>query len=234
MSHQHVLSAPQASAKPLRRDAQRNRDAIVAAARKAFAEQGLDASLEGVAREAGVAIGTVYRHFPRRLDLVEELFTAKFTDLFAAAEEAAAMDDAWEGFCYYLEKLCELQACDRAFNDLVSARLPVHALGRGMFERTKERVAQIFRNAQEQGVLRDDVTPDDIAFVIWSQVGIIQATRAVAPNAWRRHLHLLLDAFRAECAHELPEPPLTPQQFAQTLTTLECPEEECRECRDEA
>ncbi|MEU0822338.1 TetR/AcrR family transcriptional regulator [Streptomyces mirabilis] len=234
MSHQHVLSAPQAPAKPLRRDAQRNRDAIVAAARKAFAEQGLDASLEGVAREAGVAIGTVYRHFPRRLDLVEELFTAKFTDLLAAAEEAAAMDDAWKGFCSYLEKLCELQACDRAFNDLVSARLPVHALGRGMFERTKERVAQIFRNAQEQGVLRDDVTPEDIAFVIWSQVGIIQATRTVAPNAWRRHLHLLLDAFRAECAHELPEPALTPQQFAQTLTTLECPEEECRECREEA
>ncbi|MER5923862.1 TetR/AcrR family transcriptional regulator [Streptomyces mirabilis] len=234
MSHQHVLSAPQAPAKPLRRDAQRNRDAIVAAARKAFAEQGLDASLEGVAREAGVAIGTVYRHFPRRLDLVEELFTAKFTDLLAAAEEAAAMDDAWEGFCSYLEKLCELQACDRAFNDLVSARLPVHALGRGMFERTKERVAQIFRNAQEQGVLRDDVTPEDIAFVIWSQVGIIQATRTVAPNAWRRHLHLLLDAFRAECAHDLPEPALTPQQFAQTLTTLECPEEECRECREEA
>jgi AcrR family transcriptional regulator len=234
MSHQHVLSAPEASAKPLRRDAQRNRDAIVAAARKAFAEQGLDASLEGIAREAGVAIGTVYRHFPRRLDLVEELFTAKFTDLLAAAEEAAAMDDAWEGFCSYLEKLCELQACDRAFNDLVSARLPVHALGRGMFERTTERLAQIFRNAQEQGVLRDDVTPEDITFVIWSQVGIIQATRAVAPNAWRRHLHLLLDAFRAECAHELPEPPLTPQQVEQTLTTLECPEEECRGCGEEA
>jgi hypothetical protein len=96
------------------------------------------------------------------------------------------MDDAWEGFCHYLEKFCELQACDHAFNDLVSARLPVHALGRGMFERSKERLAQIFRNAQEQGVLRGDVTPEDIVFVIWSQVGIIRATRAVAPNAWRR------------------------------------------------
>jgi AcrR family transcriptional regulator len=234
MSEQEVLSAPRAPAKPLRRDAQRNRDAIVAAARKAFAEQGLDASLEGVAREAGVAIGTLYRHFPRRLDLVEELFTAKFTDLLAAAEEAAAMDDAWEGFCHYLEKLCELQACDHAFNDLVSARLPVHALGRGLFERAGERAAQIFRNAQEQGVLREDVTPEDLAFVIWSQAGIIQATRAVAPNAWRRHLHLMLDAFRARCAHELPEPPLTPQQVDQTLTTVECPEEECHECHEEA
>jgi AcrR family transcriptional regulator len=233
MSHRHVLSAPQAPAKPLRRDAQRNRDAIVAAARKAFAEQGVGASLEGVAREAGIAIGTVYRHFPTRLDLVEELFTAKFTDLLGAAEEAAAMDDAWEGFCHYLEKFCELQAGDRAFNDLASARLPVHALGREMFERSKELAAQIFRNAQEQGVLRDDVTPEDIVFVIWSQAGIIQATRTVAPTAWRRHLHLMLDAFRAQCAHELPEPPLTPQQVDQTLTTLECPEEECRECREE-
>ncbi|MER5796464.1 helix-turn-helix domain-containing protein [Streptomyces sp. NPDC001980] len=234
MSHQHVLPAPQAPAKPLRRDAQRNRDAIVAAARKAFAEQGLDASLEGVAREAGVAIGTLYRHFPRRLDLVEELFTAKFTDLLAAAEEAAAMDDVWEGFCHYLERLCELQACDRAFNDLVSARLPLHAIGRGMFERAEARAAQIFRDAQEQGVLRDDVTPEDLAFVIWSQAGIIQATRAVAPDAWRRHLHLLLDAFRAQCAHELPGPPLTRQQVDQTLTTLECPEKECHECHEGA
>ncbi|OIK06396.1 TetR/AcrR family transcriptional regulator [Streptomyces monashensis] len=234
MNRQPVPPAPPVPAKPLRRDAQRNRDAIVAAARKAFAEQGLEASLEGVAREAGVAIGTLYRHFPRRLDLIEELFTAKFADLLAAAEEAAAMDDAWEGFCHYLEKLCELQACDCAFNDLVSARLPVHAFGRGMYERTKERAAQIFHDAQEQGALRADVTPADLAFVIWSQAGIIEATRAVAPDAWRRHLHLLLDAFRAERAHELPEPPLTPQQFDQTLTTVECPEEECGECYEEA
>ncbi|AVH61334.1 TetR/AcrR family transcriptional regulator [Streptomyces dengpaensis] len=205
----------------------------MAAARKAFAEQGLDASLEGVAREAGVAIGTVYRHFPSRLDLVEELFTAKFTELLGAVEEAAAMDDAWEGFCRYLEKLCELQAGDRAFNDLVSGRSPLPTLGREMFERAKELVVQIFRNAQEQGVLRADVIPEDIAFVVWSQAGIIQGTRAIAPTAWRRYLHLMLDAFRAEGAHELPEPPLAPQQFPRPFTTFERPEEECRECREE-
>ncbi|MGW4785912.1 TetR/AcrR family transcriptional regulator [Streptomyces sp. NPDC004230] len=234
MSQRTVLSASQASAKPLRRDAQRNRDAIVCAARKAFAEQGLGASLEGIAREAGVAIGTLYRHFPSRLDLIEELFTAKFTDLLVAAEDAAGMDDAWRGFCHYLEKLCELQACDRAFNDLISARLPTHAISRNMDARAKELGAQIFRNAQEQGVLRDDVTPEDLAFVIWSQAGIIQATRTVAPKAWRRHLHLMLDAFRADCSHEqLPEPPLTARQVEQMLTTVECHEEECGECHEE-
>ncbi|MFD0516080.1 TetR/AcrR family transcriptional regulator [Streptomyces aureus] len=182
MSHHHAPPARETPAKPLRRDAQRNRDAIVAAARTAFSEQGLGASLEGVAREAGVAIGTLYRHFPTRLDLVETLFNAKYAELLTAAEEAAAMDDAWEGFCRYLEKLCQLQACDRAFNDLVSARLPLHVAGREMYERTKELCVQIMRNAQEQGVLRGDVTAQDIAFVIWSQAGIIQATRTIAPK----------------------------------------------------
>jgi AcrR family transcriptional regulator len=233
MSSQHILSTTGSSARPLRKDARRNRDAIVAAARKAFAEQGLSASLEGVAREAGVAIGTVYRHFPNRLDLVEEIFTAKFTDLLGAAEKAAAMDDAWDGFCHYLERLCELQADDRAFNDLVSARLPLHLLGRGMTERARELSAEIFLRAQKQGALRDDVTPQDLFFVIWSQAGIIRATRNVAPTAWRRHLHLMLDAFRAGCAHELPVPSLTLRQIDETLTPLECAEEECRTCREE-
>ncbi|MFE9613885.1 TetR/AcrR family transcriptional regulator [Streptomyces sp. NPDC006012] len=230
MSPQPTRTAPRAAARPLRRDAQRNRDAILTAARKSFAEQGLGASLEGIAREAGVAIGTLYRHFPSRLDLVEELFTAKFTELLDAAESAATMDDAWAGFCHYLERLCELQACDRAFHDLVSSRLPLHALGRGMFERSKELGDEIFARAQEQGSLRSDVTPQDIAFVIWSQAGIIQATHTVAPTAWRRHLHLMLDGFRAGCAHELPEPPLTRRQVESSLVALECPEEECHDC----
>ncbi|MFJ8009558.1 TetR/AcrR family transcriptional regulator [Streptomyces fagopyri] len=146
------------------------------------AVHGHGASLEGIAREAGVAIGTLYRHFPSRLDLVGTLFDAKYTELLAAAEEAAALDDAWEGFCRYLEKLCEVQACDRAFNGLVSARLPLHVAGRDMYERAKDLCIQIMRNAQEQGVLRADVTPQDIAFVIWSQAGIIQATRTIAPE----------------------------------------------------
>ncbi|MFD0502413.1 TetR/AcrR family transcriptional regulator [Streptomyces chiangmaiensis] len=201
MSPRPFPPAPKAAVKPLRRDAQRNRDAIVAAAREAFAREGLDASLEGVARQAGVAIGTVYRHFPTRLALVEELFTAKFAELVAAVEEAVAMDDAWQGFCHYLERLCELQACDRALHELLSARLPAHVIGGELVGRARKLGAQVFRAAQEQGFVRADATPEDAAFVIWSQVGIIQATRSVAPQAWRRHLHFMLDGFRAGCAH---------------------------------
>ncbi|MFD5574822.1 TetR/AcrR family transcriptional regulator [Streptomyces cadmiisoli] len=216
------LAAQGAPTKPRRRDALRNREAIVAAAREAFAEEGLEASLEGVARRAGVAIGTVYRHFPTRLDLVEEVFAEKFARLVDVAEQAAAMTDAWEGFCFFLEQYGELQQCDLAFNALTAARLPAHTGIAQFNERIKEIFTAILKNAQQQGVVRGDITGEDIAFVAWSLVGIIQATRAVAPRAWRRHLYLMLDAFRADCARELPEPPLSPQQVEQTIPALEC------------
>lgn len=67
------------------------------------------------------------------------------------------------------------------------------------------------------------------AFVIWSQAGIIRATRAAAPHAWRRHLHLMLDAFRAERAHHLPEPPLIRTRFERTLIAVDCHQVECGE-----
>ncbi|MEW1774133.1 hypothetical protein [Streptomyces sp. NPDC086777] len=121
-----------------------------------------------------------------------------------------------------MENLCRLQACDRAFNDLVSARLPLHADGREMHDRAEELRSRIMRNAQEQGVLRGDVTAQDIAFVIWSQAGIIQATRTIAPRAWRRHLHLMLDAFRTEGAHELPEPGNRPTGRPTPPSTASC------------
>ncbi|GGU47088.1 TetR family transcriptional regulator [Streptomyces albospinus] len=226
MAHRSTTTPPtpataaKTPARRLRRDAQRNRDAIMAVARTAFAEQGLNASLEGIARQAGVAIGTLYRHFPTRLDLVEALFTEKFTEWVETGERAAAMDDAWQAFCLHLEKFCELQARDRAFNELASTRLPLTAVTGQVRDRAHELTHQILHNAQRQGMVRDDITPEDFAFIIWSQAGIIQATCTVAPNAWRRHLHLMLDAFRADRAHPLPEPPLTPSQVDQTLTTV--------------
>lgn len=207
-------------ARPLRRDAQRNRDAILVVAKEAFAEQGLEASLEGIAARSGLAIGTLYRHFPTRLDLIESLFAEKIGEWLAAGEQAVAMEDAWQGFSFYLEKLCELQAHDRGFNDIASMRLPTGAVTEQAQTRAYRLSRQIVRSAQRQGTLRPDLTAEDLAFLIWSQARIIQATRAIAPNAWRRHLALMLDAFRAERAHPLPEPPMTPREVEQAMTTL--------------
>jgi AcrR family transcriptional regulator len=204
----------------LRRDAQRNRDALLDAARADFAEHGLDAPLEQVAKHAGVSIGTLYRHFPSRLDLIGALFTDKLQRWRDAAEQAAARDDAWEGFVQLTETMCELWADDRGFNDLVSIRLPDSAGLTAIQNRIHALTVRIMRRAQEQGTLRTDITPEDLAFVIWSHSRITQATRTVAPDAWRRHLYLMLDGFRAERAHPLPEPPLSPRQAHDAMTTL--------------
>jgi AcrR family transcriptional regulator len=200
-----------AGGRPLRRDARRNRDAILAAARTAFAAQGLDAPLESVARQAGVAIGTLYRHFPCRLDLVEAVFTAKAQAWVAAGEQALAMPDAWDGFTFYLERSCELQADDLGFTGVASMHL---ATARGL-EAIKERAhglsRRIVARAQRAGSLRADVTAEDINVLLWSSARIAEVTCLVAPRAWRRHLGLMLDAFRAENAHPLPAPPLHPR-----------------------
>jgi AcrR family transcriptional regulator len=209
-----------AAARPLRRDARRNRDALLGAAGACFAAHGLEAPLEQVARRAGLAIGTLYRHFPTRLDLVQAVFAEKTAVWQAAAERAVNMDDAWAGLCHFLETMCELQSVDRGFNDLASMRLPETACLAGAQTRIRELGVRIVERAREQGTLRPDLTPEDLAFVIWSHSRITEATHDIAPGAWRRHLHLLLDGFRADRAHPLPEPSLTPDQLYRAMTRL--------------
>jgi hypothetical protein len=105
-------------------------------------------------------------------------------------------------------------------NDIASMRFPTGAVTEQAKTRAYRLSRQIVRRAQRQGTLRPDLTAEDLAFLIWSQARIIQATRAIAPNAWRRHLALMLDAFRAERAHPLPEPPMTPREVERAMTTL--------------
>ncbi|MFI7099647.1 TetR/AcrR family transcriptional regulator [Streptomyces sp. NPDC050161] len=205
--------------RPLRRDAQRNRDAILAVARTAFAEQGINTSLEGIARQAGVAIGTLYRHFPRRLDLMQAIFDGKLESCVEAGERALTVPDAWEAFTGFLERLCELQAQDRGLNDLLSMTfscdwtIDAH-------ERIRELFAKVVARAHEDGRLRTDVTAEDLVLVVWSHTRVIEATRTSAPHAWRRHLALTLDGFRADRAHPLPEPPMAAAAVREAMAAL--------------
>ncbi|MEV6781240.1 helix-turn-helix domain-containing protein [Streptomyces sp. NPDC051098] len=194
--------------RPLRRDARRNRDAIIAAAAESFAKEGVNAPLESVAKAAGVAIGTLYGHFPTRQDLVEVIATEKIATWLGAAQRAAAADDPWRGFTEYLEVVCKLQADDRALSDIASTDTPLAECIESLLALIRELGRVIMVRAQEQGTLRSDASPDDMAIVIWAHRGIVAATRDVAPEAWRRHLALMLEGFRSEHAHPLPVPPL--------------------------
>jgi AcrR family transcriptional regulator len=203
--------------RPLRRDAQRNRDLLVAAARRAFAARGLDVPLEDIARDAGVSIGTLYNRFPTRGALVEAALVDKVARMVEQAAAASTMDDPWEGFAGFLAQCCETQAADRGYNELCTRLLPDTPEIDRLKARGHELVATIVDRAQQSGQLRADFQEGDFAFVLWSTTTIIDATATTAPDAWRRHLAFMLDGFRASAAHPLPRPPLNQDEVAKAM-----------------
>lgn len=205
--------------KPLRRDAQRNRDLLVAAARRVFAARGLEVPLEDIAKEAGVSIGTLYNRFPTRGSLVEAALADKVAGMVEQAETAAAMADPWEGFAWFLARCCEVQAADRGYNELCVRVLSDTPEIDRLKARGHELVVTITDRAQRSGQLRADFHEGDFAFVLWSTTTTINATAATVPDAWRRHLAFMLDGFRASAAHPLPSPPLNQDEVAEAMRT---------------
>ena len=205
---------------PRRRDARQNYERLLTAAQREFAARGVDASLERIARDAGVAIGTLYRHFPTRLDLLMAAFEPRLQEFLRGAEKALEIGDPWEGFVSYLENLFRVQAGDRGFNDFLSRRFPDSPEIERSHDRMCAQIEDVLTRAQEAGQARADITRADIVTLIWSNGRIMDATSATAPDAWRRHLHLTLDAYRAERAHPIPEPPMTEKQLYDAMVQL--------------
>ncbi|MEU4575316.1 helix-turn-helix domain-containing protein [Nonomuraea sp. NPDC023979] len=189
----------------MRKDAVHNRERLLEAARRLFADRGLDVPLEEIARTAGVSIGTLYNRFPTRDALVEAVFADRVARVSELAEQALAAGDAWEGFTAFLTGVCELQAADLGYNDLAARTATAGDRGPALME-------EILDRARRSGDLRDDVTLTDLAFVIWGVAATVKATHDVAPGAWRRHLALSLDGLRAAAARPLPAPPLSAEQ----------------------
>jgi len=205
---------------PRRRDARERRDKLIAAAQAEFAAHGVDASLEKIAREAGVAIGTLYRHFPTRLDLLMAAFRPRVQEFLDGAAKALEAEDPWDGFACYLENLFAMQAGDRGFNDFLSRRFTDNAETERIHDQMCQHIEDVLTRAQDARQARPDITRADIVNLIWSNGQIIDATSVTAPNAWRRYLHLMLDAYRAERAHPIPEPPMTDQQLYDSMVHL--------------
>jgi AcrR family transcriptional regulator len=199
--------------KALRRDAQRNRDRIVASARVLFARDGVEASVEEITRHAGVGMGTLYRHFSTKEELVDAVLEDAFAAFVEAAEEGLAEEDAWTGFKLFLERAVALHAANRGLKDVVATREHGRARARAMRSRMRPLLRRLIERAQAEGALRPDFTPEDLPLVFWTSGRVIEATAAVAPEFWRRHVGLLLDGLRAEAATPLPQPPLTEAQL---------------------
>jgi AcrR family transcriptional regulator len=118
-----VVSELTSVARPMRADARRNYDSLVTAAREEFGERGSDAAIEDIARRAGVGVGTLYRHFPRRIDLVEAVYSTDVDTLVAAADEAESLPDAFEGLQSWLLAFVRYAESKRALlNELHEAK----------------------------------------------------------------------------------------------------------------
>jgi len=200
-----------ADARGLRADAARNRAAILAVARDVFAEQGLEAPLEVIAARAGVGIATLYRRFPTREKLVAAALVEKIAQYAAAAEQALEVPDPWAGFAWFVQRICELQACDRGLGDLLSMTLSAGEQIEQLRRTANENVIALIDRAKASGTLRDDFVGEDLLLLLIATAAVMQVTRADAPDAWRRFVALALDAFRGQESAGLPEPPTTVQ-----------------------
>jgi AcrR family transcriptional regulator len=179
----------------LRADAERNRAALLDAAREVFAEQGLEAPLEEIALRAGVGIGTLYRRFPTRTQLVAAALVDKVAQYAEAAEQALAIPDPWAGFVTYVERICDLQADDRGLSDLLSMALPGDEDIEQLRRLANERVAELIGRAKAAGQLRQEFASEDLLLLLVAHAAVVHVTREDAPAAGRRFVALLLDAF---------------------------------------
>jgi AcrR family transcriptional regulator len=183
--------------RPLRSDAERNRQRILDAARELFAQRGLGVTLNDIAHHAGVGVGTVYRRFPDKDQLIDGMFEQRVEEIVGLAQAALEDPDPWAGITGFLEAALELQARDRAIKELVLG-------GSGGLERVsriRERmypiVASLVTRARDAGVLRPDVEPQDFPILQMMLAEVIDVARDVEPELWRRFLTIVLDGLRA-------------------------------------
>jgi AcrR family transcriptional regulator len=205
--------------RPLRRDAERNRQRILEVAREAFAEDGLAVTLDEIARRAGVGVGTVYRRFPDKEQLIDALFEERIGEMVEFAEAALRSDNAWDGLVRFLEEATAAHADDRGLKEV--ALSGVHGLER--VARARELmfplVTRLVARAQEEGSLRPDIQATDMPLLQLMLGSLSECTRDVDPEVWRRYLGILTDGLRT--SREGPTPlasaGLEPEQVQRTM-----------------
>jgi AcrR family transcriptional regulator len=199
--------------KPLRSDAARNRERILAAAAEVFAARGLDATLDDIAAHAGLGVGTVYRRFANREELVEALFQERLTAVAALASEALAETDSWAALTHLVEAIGEVVARDQGLFEALICR-PDSGGRAAVRERMLPIVGEIFDRARSDGHLRADAAPTDFPMLLRMIAGVAEFTRDVRPDLWRRYLAIVLDGLRADRTELTPltEPPIDPTE----------------------
>jgi AcrR family transcriptional regulator len=189
----------------LRADARRNREAVLDAARARFAEEGREAQIDDIARDAKVGVGTVYRHFPNKEDLVAALIEARFDTIAGHGAEAieaisSGEREPWDAFSDYMYSCVEIQAADRALTQVMGshpALMGHYAEASGAWSNVEDLV----KLTKKAGEMRKDARPEDIPMILCS-LGVVtehcRQREGSAAGDWKRFLAIALDGLRAD------------------------------------
>ncbi|WP_128430794.1 TetR/AcrR family transcriptional regulator [Streptomyces cyaneus] len=197
----------------LRADAERNRDRILAAARRLFAAEGLGVSMTSVAREAGVGKATLSRRFATREELINAVFADRMDAYAGAVAEALADPDPWHGFTGYIHAVCAMQAADRGFADVLTMTFPTAKALEARRTESYNGFLELIARAKSSGHLREDFVPEDLVILQMANAGVLAAAGEDAPDTWRRLVGHMLRSYAAPGA-PLPTVPEAPKPRA--------------------
>jgi AcrR family transcriptional regulator len=177
----------------LRADAQRNLGRVLDAAAEVLAEQGLSASVDEIARRAGVGHGTVFRRFPTKEALVAAVVCKRLDEVATSTAELLDRPDAGEAFDALVWQIAEIYARDRCiFEGLPRCGEVVEVIEAK--RRLLDLVGQVVTRAQAEGAVRADLTPEDVPMLVGS--AIQGSTWSTGDEPWRRYVAVVLDGMR--------------------------------------
>jgi AcrR family transcriptional regulator len=183
----------------LRADAARNRQALIDAAQRLFAVRGLAVTLDDIATEAGVNVATAYRHFANKHELAEAFLAQKFDQALSTAEQAAAVEDPWEGLSGFLSQTLDLMAANRGLHDVFTPSYAAAWLDR-FDERIEPVIVDLLARAQAAGALREDIAPGDLGVILQMLASASDIPTDDQPALLRRCLALILAGLRPDGA----------------------------------
>jgi len=212
----HQVAAP-SPPRRLRADAARNQQRIIAAARELFADRGLDITLDDVAERAGVGVGTVYRRFSNKRELIAEVFEQNMREFAQEAEQAARHPDPWLGLVEFFQYACRHLADNRGFAEVLLDLADDPERFAHLRDRITPTIATIIERAHDAGALQPEIEPSDFLALVHMVDAVAAFAKPVNPNVWQRYAAIVLNGVRAgEVTRvELPVGPLREEDFEQ-------------------
>jgi AcrR family transcriptional regulator len=185
------------TSRPLRKDAARNRELLVAAAREVFAQRGLDASLDEIAHHAGLGVGTAYRHFANKYELAQALMEQTIEQIVGALDEATAEPDPLVGLVSFLQAAMSAQAADRGLRQVLMGVHDPEKMQQ-VYDRLAPAILDMLERAKQSGQVRAEIEASDIGMIVSMLCTVADVAAEQSPELWRRYLAICLDGICTE------------------------------------